>query len=127
MPLKGYKKLDVWRKGIEIVELIYEISKKLPKEERYGLTSQMQKAAISIPSNIAEGYSRGYRKEFHRFCQMALGSCSELETHMIIADRQGYLLNEDFTKLEECLSYESRMLWKLIKSLRKQKQSIQIT
>ena len=127
MKISNFKQLDVWKKGIEIVELIYEISKKLPKEERYGLTSQMQKAAISIPSNIAEGYSRGYRKEFHRFCQMALGSCSELETHMIIDDRQGYLSKEDFTKLEECLNYESRMLWKLIKSLRKQKESFQIT
>jgi four helix bundle protein len=124
MPLKGYKKLDVWQKGIEIVELIYEISKKFPKEERYGLTAQMQKAAISIPSNIAEGYSRGYRKDFHRFCQMALGSCSELETQMIIADRLGYLTSINSARLEECLRYESRMLWKLIKSLRSQKQSI---
>lgn len=117
MPLKGYKKLDVWRKGIEIVEVIYKISKKLPKEERFGLASQMQKAAISIPSNIAEGYSRGYRKEFQRFCQIALGSCSEIETQMIIAKRQGYLSEEEFARLEDCLDHESRMLMKLIKSL----------
>ena len=123
MSPKGYRKLDVWRKGIEMVEMIYKISKKLPKEERFGLAAQMQRAALSIPSNIAEGYSRGYRKEFQRFCQIALGSCSELETQMIVAKRQKYLSKEEFAKIEDNLDHESRMLMKLIKSLRQKEQS----
>jgi len=103
--------------------MIYKISKKLPKEERFGLAAQMQRAALSIPSNIAEGYSRGYRKEFQRFCQIALGSCSELETQMIVAKRQKYLSKEEFAKIEDNLDHESRMLMKLIKSLRQKEQS----
>ncbi len=116
--VQSYKDLDVWKKGIEIVDIVYEISKKFPSEERFGLISQMQRSAVSIPSNIAEGYARQHTKEFQQFCYIALGSCSELETHLIIAKRRNYIANGIADKLEEFLDHESRMLMNLIKSLK---------
>ena len=117
MSINSYKQLEVWKKGIEIVEVIYKISKNFPKEEKYGLASQMQRAAVSIPSNIAEGHSRGYRKEYQRFCQIALGACAELETQLTIASRLDYLSKRDLAELEEYLNHESRMLVKLVNKL----------
>lgn len=101
MKIKSYRELDVWKKGIEIVDLVYAVTSKFPKEERYGLGTHMQRTAVSIPSNIAEGFSRQQTKEYQQFCYIALGSCAELETQMIIANRRNYLSNEDFAKLEE--------------------------
>ncbi len=80
MKVRSYRELDVWKKGIEIVDLVYEITKKFPNEERYGLATQMQRAAVSIPSNIAEGFARQHTKEYQQFCYISLGSCAELET-----------------------------------------------
>lgn len=116
--IRSYKDLDVWKKGIEIVDLVYRITAMFPAEERFSLAAQMQRSAISIPSNIAEGFARQYRKEYQQFCYIALGSCSELETQMIISKRRNYLRKEDFLELEELLDHESRMLMNLLKSLR---------
>jgi len=116
--IKGYKDLNVWQMGIEIVDRVYELIKNFPPEEKYALASQMQRAAVSIPSNIAEGFGRQYSKEYKRFCHHSLGSCSELETQLIIAKRRNYIDEDDFMKLEELLDHESRMLMNLIKSLR---------
>lgn len=118
MKIQSYKELDVWKKGIEIVDFTYDITKKFPSEERYGLAAQMQRAAISIPSNIAEGFARNYTKEYKQFCYIALGSCSELETQLIIAERREYVLKENFAKLSGFLDHESRMLMNLIKALK---------
>ena len=85
MGIKSYKDLDVWNKGIEIVDLVYDITAKFPKEEKYGLAAHMQKAAISIPSNIAEGHARQHTREYQQFCHIALGSCAELATQLTIA------------------------------------------
>ncbi len=85
MYLKSYKNLTVWQKSIELVKYIYEITKYFPKEEIYSLTSQMRRAAISIPSNIAEGQSRKNLKEYIQFLNIAYGSAAELETQIIIA------------------------------------------
>lgn len=116
--IQSYKDLNVWKKGIEIVDLVYEMTKKFPSEEKFGLTSQMQRSAISIPSNVAEGFARQRTKEFQQFCYIALGSCSELETHLEIAKRRNYIVNEVAEKLEGFLDHESRMLMNLIKSLK---------
>ncbi|MBE0517379.1 MAG: four helix bundle protein [Methanophagales archaeon] len=118
MKVRSYKELDVWKKGIEIVDLVYEVTNKFQKEERYGLAAQMQRASVSIPSNIAEGFSRKHTKEYQQFCYIALGSCAELETQLIIAQRRNYVSAEDFATLEEYLDHESRMLMNLIKSLK---------
>ena len=86
--VKGFKDLDVWRLGIEIANSIYEITEKFPKKEIYGIASQMQRAAVSIPSNIAEGYGRHYTKEYIRFLRVAIGSCAELETQLVISQKR---------------------------------------
>ena len=72
MKIKSYKELDVWKKGIEIVDGVYKMTEKFPKEERYGLANQMQRAAVSIASNIAEGFARQHTKEYQQFCYIAL-------------------------------------------------------
>jgi four helix bundle protein len=118
MKIKSYKELDVWKKGIEIVDGVYKMTGKFPKEERYGLANQMQRAAVSIASNIAEGFARQHTKEYQQFCYIALGSCAELETQLIIAQRRNYVSSEAFSELEDYLDHESRMLMNLIKSLR---------
>jgi four helix bundle protein len=116
--IKSYKDLKIWEKGIEIADCIYEITSLLPVVEKYGLSSQMQRAAVSIPSNIAEGFARQHRKEYQQFCYIALGSCAELETQAIIAAKRKYINENDFARLQELLDHESRMLMNLIKGLK---------
>ena len=118
MKVKSFKEMEVWKKGVEIVDLVYEIISRFPEKERYGLSAHIQRTAISIPSNIAEGFVRQHTKEYQQFCYIALGSRAELETQIIIAKRRSYLSEEEFIKLEEYLDHESRMLMNLIKSLR---------
>ncbi len=81
----NFQDLRIWQKGIETVKDIYILTKRFPKEELYGLTSQMRRSAVSIPSNIAEGFRRYHNKEYRQFLYIALGSCAELETQIIIA------------------------------------------
>lgn len=90
MTAKHYGELVVWQKAMRLVEEVYAITRGFPKEETYGLTSQVRRAAVSIPSNIAEGQSRGSR-EFSHFLSVAQGSLSEVETQMLIAERLGYV------------------------------------
>ena len=117
MKVKDYKELKVWQKGIEIVDKVYTLTAKFPKEELYGLTLQMRKAAVSIPSNVAEGFMRGHTKEYKQFLRISLGSCAELDTQSIIAYRRKYMSKHDLDDLAEDLNHESRMLMKLINSL----------
>jgi four helix bundle protein len=119
MKVKSYKELKVWRKGVEIVDRIYEITEDFPRKELYVLTSQMQRSAISIPSNIAEGFARGHTAEYRQFLRTALGSCAELETQLIIAHRRNYTSQTKIESLQENLDHESRMIMNLIKSLNK--------
>lgn len=87
MPVKSFHDLTVWRKSLELVEQIYAITRQLPVDERFGLTSQLQRAAVSIPSNIAEGSKRTSRADFRQFCKISLGSAAEVETQLIIVNR----------------------------------------
>jgi four helix bundle protein len=87
---KTHKDLEIWQKGVDLVTKIYEITKNFPKEEIYGLTSQMRRAAISYPSNIAEGAARNSLKEYIRFLYISQASLSELETHLIISKNLNY-------------------------------------
>jgi len=116
--LKTHRDLDVWREGIELVVKVYEIVQKFPNEERYGLVDQIKRSAISIPSNIAEGAARNSKKEFLQFLYISLGSVSELETQLIIANRLGFLDNEEIFSLIE---KERSKLLGLIKYLRDEK------
>ncbi len=88
--MRTHKDLEIWQKGIELVEKIYKLTSTFPKEEIYGIISQMRRAAISYPSNIAEGAARSSRKEFIQFMYIALGTLSELETQVIISRKLGY-------------------------------------
>ncbi len=85
--MSSFKELIVWQKGIDLVETVYGVSTKLPSHEKFGLSSQITRAAVSIPSNVAEGYRRSNRKEYAHFCAIALGSAAELETQLIIINR----------------------------------------
>lgn len=104
---------------MEIVDCVYKITERFPQKELYGLTAQMQRSAISIPSNIAEGFARGHTAEYRQFIRMALGSCAELDTQLIIAYRRSYTSQEEILSLQEDLDHESRMVMNLIKSLGK--------
>jgi four helix bundle protein len=93
--MKSHRDLEVWGKSMNLVTDVYRITKHFPNEEMYGLTNQMRRAAVSIPSNIAEGAARGSGKEFERFLHISLGSLSELETQLLIAGNLNYLDNVD--------------------------------
>jgi four helix bundle protein len=113
--IKTHKDLDVWKNSITLVTKIYEITGKFPKEEIYGIVNQMRRSAVSIPSNIAEGAGRNHKKEFIQFIYIALGSLSELETQLIIAQNLKYF---DDSKTFEELIIIRRQLLSLIKSLK---------
>jgi len=113
----NFQDLRIWQIGIEVVKDIYVLTKKFPKEELYGLTSQMRRSAVSIPSNIAEGFRRYHNKEYKQFLYIALGSCAELETQIIIAKELDYITETDKTELIEKIKYICRMTVKLINKL----------
>jgi len=115
--ISNFRDLDVWKRGKSIVVEIYKLTKRFPKDELYGLTSQMRRAAVSIPSNIAEGFSRYHQKEYVQFLYIALGSCSELETQIEISYELNYCTEPAKESLLEELNRESRMLRSLIKKL----------
>ena len=94
--MKSHKELNVWKGSIDLVTQLYKITKQFPKEELYGLTNQIRRSAVSIPSNISEGAARNQTKEYIRFLNIAQGSLSELETQLIIAKNLGYIDSELF-------------------------------
>jgi len=112
---KPHKKLDVWKLAMDLVIEIYGVTAKFPKEERFSLTYQIRRSAVSIPSNIAEGAARNTKREFVNFLHMAQGSLSELDTQMELAGRLGYLDKEDHQKLELLMERIDRMLSGLIR------------
>ncbi|MBU1053239.1 MAG: four helix bundle protein [Proteobacteria bacterium] len=115
--MKTYRDLEVWQKSMNLVIEIYKISKGFPKEEAYGLTSQMRRCAISIPSNMAEGYGRNSTNEYLRFLRIATGSLYELQTQMEISMNLYYLNRDEFDKLYELSREIERMLSSLIRKL----------
>lgn len=113
----NYKELTVWQRSVDLVQEVYTVTKLFPADERYCLIDQMRRAAISIPSNIAEGHSRKLKPDFSRFLRIAMSSCAELETQLIIANRLGYLDNNALSKLTEETEAMQKMLNKLISTL----------
>jgi len=116
MKVNSFKELIVWKKSIELVNEIYKITKQLPKSETYGLASQMQRAAVAIPSNIAEGYRRNHRPEYFQFLSIAISSAAELETQVIICKEQ-YSEIENL-KTESLLDEVQKMLYSMISKLK---------
>jgi len=114
---RDYKKWDIWNKGMEIVRKVYLLTKKFPKEEVYGLVSQMRRAAVSIPSNVAEGSGRNYDKEFKQFLYVSLGSSSELETQILLSKDLGLVNNDDIIDILDDLDHFKRMTSNFIKNL----------
>ncbi len=114
--MKSHKDLTVYQTSIDLVVDAYRISRNFPDAEKFGLTSQVRRAAVSIPSNIAEGAARNSKKEFSRFLYIALGSLAELETQLEIAKRLEFI--SDQTEIEKRLIYIRRMILKLIQSLK---------
>lgn len=106
----SYKDLIVWKKSADLAVLIYEVTDSFPKNEQYGLTNQMRRAAVSIPSNIAEGKLRGSIQEWKRFLNIAYGSAGELETQLEIASRIGFLNGKKQTEIEGLLQEVLKML-----------------
>jgi len=108
--MQTYRDLIVWQKAVELARHIYVLTRQFPIEERFGLASQMQRAAVSIPSNIAEGKLRGSPKEFVHFLRIAFGSGGELETQIEIAKQLPKIMRLDFTPAEVLLNEIMRML-----------------
>ena len=118
MSTYSYKELIVWQKAVDLTVQIYTITTKLPKEELFSLTNQMRKAAVSIPSNIAEGQARHSKKEFLRFLGIANGSKAELETQLLLCQKIGYLTDSDILEAMNFLQEIGKMLNTLTRKLR---------
>ena len=116
-PLKTYRDLIVWQKAMDLVVEKYKLAKKLPRDERFGLTAQMRDASTSIPSSIAEGYGRRRRGEYLHFLGIASGSLMELETHIIAGGRLNYFTREDAAPTWNLAQEVGRLLNKLMASL----------
>ena len=115
--IRTYRDLNIWNGGIDLVKSIYMLTEKFPRQEIYGLVSQMRRSAVSIPSNVAEGFRRHHNKEYRQFLYTALGSCAELETQLTIAKELGYISKEQELGLLEKLDHICRMTTNLIKKL----------
>ena len=115
--ITNFRDLDVWKLGKAITLEVYTATKSFPRDERFGLTAQMRRAALSIPANVAEGFNRYHNKEYRQFLYVSLGSCAELETEIEVSDDLGYVDRSTRDRLLEQLDHESRMLRNLIKRL----------
>jgi len=116
--LKSYRDLLVWQKAIELAVLAYHLTEQFPKREIYGLASQIRRAGVSLPSNIAEGYGRAGRREYLQFLSIAQGSLKELETQVILAERLAFATSSQAERLLAHSEMVGKMLGALIRSLR---------
>jgi len=117
--MRNFRKLEIWKQGIELVKGVYLLASELPVEEKFGLRSQITRAAVSVPSNIAEGCSRNSEIEFKRFLEIAMGSLFELETQIIIIKELGLTEDKDLKILLDFVSKEGRMINGLINTIKK--------
>ncbi|OGI95517.1 hypothetical protein A2917_03105 [Candidatus Nomurabacteria bacterium RIFCSPLOWO2_01_FULL_42_17] len=121
--IHSYKDLIVWQKSIELVICVYELTEKFPREEIYGLTSQIRRSVVSIPSNIAEGRRRGTRADYLHFLRMSYGSGAELETQLIIARKLPKTIKLDYNKIDSLLEEVMKMLNAMLNKLQAKKLS----
>ena len=125
--INSYKDLKVWNKAMDLTTMVYDALKTFPPKEEYGLSSQMRRSSVSIPSNIAEGYGRNSTLDYCRFLQIALGSAYELETQVELARRLDYVDNDTANKLTTQLTEVGRMLNSLINKIKPDKNKSQNT
>lgn len=111
--MHNFRKLDTWLDGVELADTIYTLTASFPKTEIYGLSSQMQRAAVSVPSNIAEGSGKGSDRDFARFVSISLGSLFELETQVEIAYRRGYISTENYYALRPRIESLQKRIYNL--------------
>ena len=111
--MHNFRKLDTWLDGVELADTIYTLTASFPKTEIYGLSSQMQRAAVSVPSNIAEGSGKGSNRDFARFLSISLGSLFELETQIEIAYRRGYISTENYYALRPRIESLQKRIYNL--------------
>jgi len=114
-PTRSYRDLIVWGRALDLVEVVYVIARQLPQEEQYGITTQLRRAVVSIPANIAEGYGRATQRDFAHFLSIARGSLMETEALLLVSERLGYLRGDDLTRARTCLDDVSRLLSSLRK------------
>ena len=117
--MRPHHSLDAWKRSIDFVVEVYKMTETFPKEEKFGLTSQIRRASVSIPANIAEGAARRSEKEFLHFLSIAQGSASEVETEMLIANKLGFLEKENHKVLDSSLADIGRMLTGLSNHLKR--------
>lgn len=115
--IRTFRDLLVWQKSMTMVTEVYRLSRRFPKDELYSLTSQVRRCAVSIPSNIAEGFGRHATKDYIRFLRMSMGSLCELQTQIEIADNLGYVSNGTIGSIQESAREIERMLSSLLKKL----------
>jgi four helix bundle protein len=113
----NFERLEVWRKAIDFAELVYRLTRAFPDDERFGLTSQMRRAAVSVSSNIAEGSARFSKADYARFIEIATGSVFEVVSQSFLSRQQGFLSEVDFSKLYVAAEEQGRMLTGLRKSV----------
>lgn len=116
--VNSFRDLKVWQLGMDIVECAYDLTATFPKDELYGLTSQLRRAAVSVPANIAEGHARAFTKEYQRHLSIAVGSLAEVETYLELCVRLEYGTRDAIAKLQSMTDEERRMLRGLQRSLR---------
>ena len=116
--MKNFRELKVWEKGHELTLAVYKATARFPNEERYGLTSQIRRSSVSVPANIAEGCGRGSDADLARFLHIALGSASELEYHLLLANKLDMLNVPDHKRLSKEVTEVKRMLTSFIKKLK---------
>lgn len=116
--MRDFRKLEIWKNGIKIVKQIYELSSKFPAEEKFGLRSQITRAAVSISSNIAEGCSRNSELEFKRYLEISMGSLFEVETQLIIAKELDFINIEELSNIFDLLKIEAKMMNSLIQKIK---------
>jgi four helix bundle protein len=117
--MNNYKELKVWQKAVDLATSVYELTKNFTSTEVYGIVSQMRRAAVSIPSNLAEGAGRGTNKDFSYFLNISLGSAFELETQLIISEKIGYITIEQLSEKINQINEIEKMIRGLQKSLSK--------
>ena len=115
--INSHRDLLAWQRPMDLVSGIYDLTARFPSDEKFGLVSQLRRAAISIPSNIAEGYGRGTSQDYLRFLRVARGSLFEIDTQLLIAQRMGYLDERGYEEMEHRLTGAVRILAGLIKSI----------
>ena len=116
--MRDFKKLDIWKNGIELVKQVYLLSDKLPSEEKFGLRSQLTRASVSVPSNIAEGCSRNSQIEFKRFLEIAIGSLFQVETQLIIAQELEFIKPDELEIIFNLIEKEGKMINSLINRIK---------